>query len=780
MDRHHIPRGALLTSNLPQLQNLIKRDPTGYREEFLQQWNHYESIRKIFQSSPDEQAGQFKGLVSFIAQVAQCYPKETKDFPAQMSTLLLENYATLSPDTRKSLVQNLVMLRNKNVITSIDLLKTLFPLLPRTTSSALRSFIRKTILTDIKTANLRTKNHKLNRAVQAMLFGMLERGMEGEVVGDKGKFKANKNADAAVTKQSADEAMWAVVLAKELWKKGVWTDPRTVQIVALGCFHPITKVQSAALHFFLGSENDEGDSDDEDDDDVDVKGLHHKRDINKKTRSGDKKLIKTLKQAKKKRVKKSSEEVTPNFPALQLLNDPQTFGERLYDNLNRYDKRFSLDHKILMMQLLSRVMGAHKLCVLGFYTYVVKYLVYHQLRIPAILAALAESVHSLTPPDAVTPIVRKLASEFVHPGVGPEVIAAGINAIREVCKRQPWCMEEDLLGDLIEYRKSRDKGVLTAGRGLLQLYREVNPGMLKRRERGKEASMNKDKGLMPLAYGHEAAATGGGIEGLELLEDHWEKMRAEKEGEDGEVEEDGDAGWEGWEEGSEDSDSDSESEGWVNVSDDGDDLVISDSEDEIDKKKAKGKGKKVETEADAVAEDKDMEVDSEEKPQEEEKPVKFSTLATTKILTPADFALLNDLRIKAATEAVEAGGGTATKRKLAALEANKKSQSASGALADGFISEYDILGPRKKAKADYEERMASIAKGREGREKFGSNKGKKKKDAPSSSTNREKKRNKPIMMIMQSGAVRGKKKASLRDKQKKLRAHIDKAKKAGH
>ena len=38
MGRHQ-GRGALLTSNLPQLQNLIKRDPVGYKEEFLQQWN---------------------------------------------------------------------------------------------------------------------------------------------------------------------------------------------------------------------------------------------------------------------------------------------------------------------------------------------------------------------------------------------------------------------------------------------------------------------------------------------------------------------------------------------------------------------------------------------------------------------------------------------------------------------------------------------------------------------------------------------------------------------
>ena len=62
-------RGVLLTSNLPQLQNLIKRDPIAYKEEFLQQWNHYNSIRQIFMINPDEQAQHFRELVSFISQV---------------------------------------------------------------------------------------------------------------------------------------------------------------------------------------------------------------------------------------------------------------------------------------------------------------------------------------------------------------------------------------------------------------------------------------------------------------------------------------------------------------------------------------------------------------------------------------------------------------------------------------------------------------------------------------------------------------------------------------
>jgi hypothetical protein len=47
-------------------------------------------------------------------------------------------------------------------------------------------------------------------------------------------------------------------------------DAKCVIIVALGCSHPVTMVQSASLHFFLGLGGDEGseDSDNESDDDV--------------------------------------------------------------------------------------------------------------------------------------------------------------------------------------------------------------------------------------------------------------------------------------------------------------------------------------------------------------------------------------------------------------------------------------------------------------------------------------------------------------------------------
>lgn len=62
-------RGALLLDNLPQLQGLVKRDPDGYKDEFIQQYNHYKSIINIFKLQPGYNLNEFNNLVGFISQV---------------------------------------------------------------------------------------------------------------------------------------------------------------------------------------------------------------------------------------------------------------------------------------------------------------------------------------------------------------------------------------------------------------------------------------------------------------------------------------------------------------------------------------------------------------------------------------------------------------------------------------------------------------------------------------------------------------------------------------
>jgi protein SDA1 len=55
-----------------------------------------------------------------------------------------------------------------------------------------------------------------------MLFAMVERGMDAEVQGDKGKVRAIPGTASVQKPANAVEGLWAVVLTKELWRKGVW------------------------------------------------------------------------------------------------------------------------------------------------------------------------------------------------------------------------------------------------------------------------------------------------------------------------------------------------------------------------------------------------------------------------------------------------------------------------------------------------------------------------------------------------------------------------------
>ena len=55
-----------------------------------------------------------------------------------------------------------------------------------------------------------------------MLFSMVERGMDGEMQGDKGRLRMTVSPTNDRTANNGEEAMWAVILTKELWRKRIW------------------------------------------------------------------------------------------------------------------------------------------------------------------------------------------------------------------------------------------------------------------------------------------------------------------------------------------------------------------------------------------------------------------------------------------------------------------------------------------------------------------------------------------------------------------------------
>ncbi|KAI7870091.1 SDA1-domain-containing protein [Mucor mucedo] len=742
-------RAALLPTHLPQLQNLIKRDSKSYEAEFLQQWRHFQSTLSIFCLKPDEDSKELSELVTFMSQVTQCYPELTKDFSQQIVDLLKEHCIVLHPEVRKSLVQALILLRNKGIIDNTRLLPLFFTLF-KCRDKNLREMLYSHIVNDIKNSNAKAKNNKLNKTLQSFMFTMLESATTG-----------NSDENAIAAKKSVDVCV-------DLYHKNVWNDAKTVNVIAEACFSPVTKVSVTAVKFFLNS-NDHQEEEEEDEDIPDLKKMQMAHQHNTKTKANARKMDAARKKVKRKSKNKDKAE-SFNFSALHLLNDAQGFAEKLYSKLNVKDDRWEV--RLMKMNLVSRVIGIHQLTILGFYPLLMKYLQPSQRDVTMVMVCAAQASHSLVPPDILEPVLKAIANNFVTDRVANEVMAVGINGIREICIRQPLAIEPALLQDLTQYKSHRDKSVLMAARSLIALFREINPEMLLRKDRGKTATIRmKDGSIRTVQYG-EASTNMSGLQGLELLD------QAEK-----------DEDWGDWEVDDSSDDSDEEGDGWVNVGSDDEDFVnvsLADEEneglDDEEKKKLQYKvgpnGEIIKTRRVGKRQLKKM-MDAEEhteisdeqrlklleavKARRAEEAAKYEAsikLATTRILTPADFARLSELKT---TNEIE--------------QAQGKKRGAEEIQQEGEIDEYAILGPRKKAKQDYESRMASIQEGREGREKFGSNKGKKERG---STTNREKARNKNFLMVAHKQAVVWKSKRSLFDKQKTLRAAIVKQKKSKH
>ncbi|KAH8767671.1 SDA1-domain-containing protein [Hyaloscypha finlandica] len=745
--------GALekVDADLPNLQYKIRRDPKSYSEDFLNQYGQYQSQRDIFLASPTTATStgivSFHDLIDFVAHVADCFPEDTASFPSDLKTILTLHHASLESELREKIVGSLVLLRRKEIIDSAELLNTLFPILVATPSKTLRALLFQKILSDLRTSNSKSVNHRLNKTIQTALFNLL-------------------TSDRASAK-----GIWAVKITRELWKRQIWTDAKAVEIMKEAALADNEKVIGGGVRFFLGGDKEREELEDESSDEeagIDIGKLKHQAGINKKSRKTKKSLEEAVKKVKKTEKKKNQPHPL-NFSALHLLHDPQGFAETLFSkHLQNSKSKLNLEQKLLVLQLVSRLVGLHKLTVISLYSYFIKYLTPRQPSVTTFLACLAQATHSLVPPDALEPLVQKIANEFVSEASASEVASAGLNAIREICVRQPLAMNDTLLQDLVMYRKSKDKGTVMAAKGLLSLYREVGADLLKKRDRGKTATMGLKSGsIKERRFGEEEV---GGIEGLELLEEWKAEERKRKRAEKGlpelgsdesDEDEDGDEeetkGWENWDA---ESDASSDSGGWINVESDAE-IEISDSEDEkpaVKKAKLDPLATKSKSETETPGNDEEKENADKDKALEQ----KISKLATTKILTPADLAKLQELRLQASI--------SKTMGKSNSKSQSQRLKELADRHADDPLTAEQIEGLSKLRKSTREEKIALAREGKALRRQ--------KKDAEGkSTTNKEKSRKKNFMMTL--GKAKFKQKRSLTQTRRVLKGHIERSKRGG-
>jgi protein SDA1 len=122
----------------------------------------------------------------------------------------------------------------------------------------------------------------------------------------------------------------------------------------------------------------------------------------------------------------------------------------------------------------------------------------YSVDVTKVLVYLAQSCHDLVPPDIVMPCVRAITDNFITERNAPEVMAVGLNTVREISVRCPLVMTRELLDDLTAYKSHRDRSVVMAARSLIQAFRLVNPQLLHKKDRGRPTDVEQGK---PMEYG---------------------------------------------------------------------------------------------------------------------------------------------------------------------------------------------------------------------------------------------------------------------------------------
>ncbi|CAB0032036.1 unnamed protein product [Trichogramma brassicae] len=779
-----------LPDNLPQLQNLIKRDPDSYKDEFLQQLRHFKGILEVFSFSPDKFDKHLDALIMFLAQVAQCYPEDMKTFPQDLIDILREKNDVLDNEMRMTFCRALILLRNKNMVEPTPLLSLFFELL-RSRDKALRAYLKTHIVTDIKNINAKHKNAKVNSALQNFMFDMLD---------DK--------KDSRAAKMSVDVMI-------ELYHKKIWNDAKTVNVIALGCFSNHLKVKVTTLRFFIGKDEEESDSDS--DSEPDVKEVMMANKVNKKSKKREKKLA-TIKKKSAKAQKKKNRAPSYSFSALHLIHDPQAMAEKLFKKLEKKNDKFEI--KLITLDVISRLIGLHNLFVLNFYPYIQRFLLPRQREVTKLLQFIAQASHELVPPEYMTPVLKTIANNFIVERNSSDVMAIGLNAVREIVSRCPLAIDEDLLCDLTQYKRHRERSVMMAARSLIGLFRNTAPEMLAKKDRGRPTEENYALELPK--YGDTSAKDF--VPGAEVVleepaeaensDDDWTDCSDDEDDSDGEWvdvnhssdEEGVDMSQEDVEEGSDDEEMGSE----VDSEDSDDD--DEDGKEKVSKKKAvKADDEDKGSEGDSEDPDDDDEDGKEKKEGEKaskKKVAKASVLSTKKI--PKDRKKLERKKRRAeekrkalekaralrkieytAERKAKAAEASSMRlftdedfKRMDATRARQRVTPKRGQVAGGkrpreeddagceLVRLGDIENIYKKRKNDKAARLASVREGQEDRETHGYQD--RRQNPHCSKTNRENSKKKNFQMLKHK--VHRKVKKSFREKQIAFRNHLTKLK----
>ncbi|KGG53209.1 putative SDA1 family protein [Mitosporidium daphniae] len=492
-------------TNYPQLQNLLRKDPSSYYEEFLQQERHFHMLFDLyfkdiaFYSSfnVSSSSSTLTSLVTFLAHTAGCYQGKglhLSSFIRQLIEIIrisIERNDT--PALAKTLLPSLIIARHKCMDEESKrlIVDFLFEIL-----SKIPDLVYGYLVQEAKTS---PNDKSFKRRITSTL--------------------SKKSEDP----QNQQHAVLALRIGVEMFTRfKSWQETEVIRVISECALSNCVKVSLFAINFFLGGittcpTNDSGDANHQEV----LFALRHSLHTSGKSRAKLRKEKTAIKKLNENATEKEDQVPSGNVNliALNLLPDPDDFCERLGSIINEKQGTAprSYEHRLLIIRLQSCLISNFKLILPSFYERILRYLKPTQKDCTKILAYIANAMHeslndmpengdaqeeaseSDTLLHLLHSVTLTISRNFVAEHCRPEVITVGLNALREIASRLPQAISKEVLVDVLTLSSdanaskamTRNKGVKMAAKSLLSLYRTKAPEHLLARLRGRPPRSGK-------------------------------------------------------------------------------------------------------------------------------------------------------------------------------------------------------------------------------------------------------------------------------------------------
>ena len=476
MDEKEKEKYEFLIQMLPQYQDRVKRDKESYKEEFLKILKKFEEQFTIFLFNPSRKIKGFKELLLFFAHLAHLFKTETEFIPKGLCKILSENYLTIPHEVRLTIVDSLSIMCKNGILSLLEVIPLFFNLM-RCQDKILRKRLTDYIISSLSKVNEKHKNVNINKNIQNFCEKLLE---------DPNKKLARKTLNIIVN----------------LYQKRIWNDTRTINMLAnIAVNAKDIKISSAACQFFLSEYNiEQGESSDEED----LEELKNKykllgKGYSQKTKKRKAKLKQLMKSIERKEERNAKIKPVSNFLPIDQLNDPYTFAEKLFHLMSSFQAG-NFSHKLIILRLLGRILGRHRLIINNFFNSMIPLIKAEQKELNIILASIIEATHDLVPPIELEPLIKKLFDFFISDVLPPPQITIGLHTLYGIMERCPYCIDENYFKICEELRNYKNKSVANAARAVCNLYKE-----------------HSDKNGIENGFGFGDAKNNDTIEGIELL-----------------------------------------------------------------------------------------------------------------------------------------------------------------------------------------------------------------------------------------------------------------------